>query len=319
MQTAESPVVNSPQLLSPKPVRVAKPTLTPALALSPRGSPRATTRTLPPPPSPDPHKPSPRPEPKSQAQARAPPLPKPRRSQSVVATRPQSEGPTRRLDTPPSLPRRRAAPPSPAPPGHGAGGGFSNSLQLDSLTSAIMAGSLASSRHSTGGSAAPVGLPRRQRSPRLLSTLRPASGAHDDEAQRPQPRGHGHKLQRGKHAHHEGSRKRWRDALTARERKRYEAVWASNRGLLLGPAAHERVANVVVRDVWRRSRLPDDELAEVWELVDRARQGALSRHEFVVGMWLIDQRLRGRKLPPRVSDSVWGSVNGATVRRPRGG
>jgi hypothetical protein len=68
------------------------------------------------------------------------------------------------------------------------------------------------------------------------------------------------------------------------------------------------VVNVVVRDIWARSRLPADELAEVWELVDRAGRGALGRDEFVVGLWLIDQRLRGRKIPARVGQSVWESV-----------
>ncbi|KAK0711389.1 hypothetical protein B0H67DRAFT_470112, partial [Lasiosphaeris hirsuta] len=110
--------------------------------------------------------------------------------------------------------------------------------------------------------------------------------------------------------HSEGSRRRWRDAVSVRERRRYEAVWASNRGLFLeGSAAEaEMVVNVVVRDIWGRSRLPADELSEVWELVDRRGEGALDRQEFVVGMWLIDQRLRGRKIPARVGESVWDSV-----------
>ncbi|KAK4152068.1 increased rDNA silencing protein 4 [Chaetomidium leptoderma] len=138
-----------------------------------------------------------------------------------------------------------------------------------------------------------------------------------------------------KHAHHEGSRRRWRDEITPRERRRYEAVWASNRGLFLkvgwglvwleqqqqqegeidrgrafdGPEA-ELVVNVVVRDIWGRSRLPADELAEVWDLVDRGQRGALGKDEFVVGLWLVDQRLRGRKIPARVSQSVWDSAGG---------
>lgn len=128
------------------------------------------------------------------------------------------------------------------------------------------------------------------------------------------------KLHKGKHAHHEGARKKWREEVTPRERKRYEAVWASNRGLLLDlPNAPEEamngesseyVLNTVVREIWKRSRLPADELAEVWDLVDRKGEGVLGRQEFVVGMWLIDQRLRGRKIPAKVSDSVWGSANG---------
>jgi hypothetical protein len=146
---------------------------------------------------------------------------------------------------------------------------------------------------------------------------------------------HKHKLSRGKHAHHEGSRKKWRDEVTPRERKRYEAVWASNRGMLLPPTAAssssvnittggghrdstELVANIIVRELWRRSRLPEDELAEVWDLVDRHKSGWLGRQEFVVGMWLIDQRLKGRKIPRKVSDSVWSSANGVRVMKPKG-
>jgi len=77
-----------------------------------------------------------------------------------------------------------------------------------------------------------------------------------------------------------------------------------------GQPEADLVVNVVVRDIWSRSRLPADELAEVWDLVDRSRRGALGRDEFVVGMWLIDQRLRGRKIPARVGRSVWDSVAG---------
>lgn len=133
---------------------------------------------------------------------------------------------------------------------------------------------------------------------------------------------------RKKHAHHEGARKRWREEITAHERQRYEGVWASNRGLLLYELnavinglrdvdISQLVANVVVRDIWARSRLPFDELAEVWDLVDTQSRGALDKSQFVVGMWLIDQRLRGRKIPRKVSDSVWGSAKGVRVMGPK--
>lgn len=148
--------------------------------------------------------------------------------------------------------------------------------------------------------------------------------------------------------HHEGDRKRWRDRVTERERKRYEGVWAANKGLLVdldlailegsaeksepqsqqgqqqqqqqqplratsSVSPSELVVNVVVRDIWERSRLPRDVLEEVWDLVARPGATALNREEFVVGMWLIDQRLKGRKLPVKVSPSVWQSV-----RHPQG-
>ncbi|KAG6051740.1 hypothetical protein E4U39_007352 [Claviceps sp. Clav50 group G5] len=215
-----------------------------------------------------------------------------------------------------------------------------SNLPLDTLTNAIMASSLASARltpHNTGSSLPPPILPQRHKSPRLLQTLRQPQRHEDHDPERVKI-AHRHKLSSNKHAHHEGARKRWRDQVTQRERKRYEAVWASNRGLLLllplsqgqvhvqvnggepsGPnRAHksECVSNVVVRELWKRSRLPQDELMEVWELVDRGHDGMLTRQEFVVGMWLIDQRLKGRKMPARVSESVWHSANGVRLLQP---
>jgi hypothetical protein len=122
--------------------------------------------------------------------------------------------------------------------------------------------------------------------------------------------------------HHEGDRRRWRDKITERERKRYEGVWAANRGLLLdydldylgldsrsdGSPASDLVVNVIARDIWERSRLPRDVLEEIWDLVAQPAVKTLNREEFVVGLWLIDQRLKGRKLPVKVSQSVWSSV-----------
>ncbi|KAJ4415406.1 Increased rDNA silencing protein [Gnomoniopsis sp. IMI 355080] len=241
-------------------------------------------------------------------------------------------------------------------------------LTLDSLSSAIMAGSLASARHtpsSLNDGRTPPPLPpsrrkgatstkhqsnsRRASPHRMKHTLRqPKSLSDDEEARRPY---HKKSLNNKKHAHHEGSRRRWREEITEREKKRYEAVWASNRGKLLvpmqqncsdpdrHPASHQRpreplrnesyeelsehVANVIVKDIWSRSRLPEPELAEVWDLVyghGRASgtvlHGALNKQEFVVGMWLIDQRLRGRKIPPRVTESVWDSAKGLRVLTP---
>ncbi|OAA69770.1 EPS15 domain-containing protein [Cordyceps fumosorosea ARSEF 2679] len=342
---------STPEVLSPKPTRIARAaslrsgTPPPTIILRP-------TSDIQSPPLPDPKKRSP-------AEKRAPTPPKPRNSQRLAPARPASGRPRGNSDTrltratpvnsmwglpivssttsntpkaskpqpPPSRresivsappspthdpPRRRPTQPSPPSP-----------RQLNSMTNAIMASSLASSRltpHSTGSSPLPPPpLPMRQRSPHLLQTLRrPQSEPEDDHHQGRQRKAHRHRLHGSKHTHHEGSRRRWRDQVTDKERKRYEALWASNRGLLLhgGAELSDCVADVVVRDIWRRSRLPAEELAEVWELVDRGRAGRLTRQEFVVGMFLIDQRLRGRKLPPKVSDSIWGSVNGVTVLKP---
>jgi len=117
-----------------------------------------------------------------------------------------------------------------------------------------------------------------------------------------------HLMKKHPNKHHEGDRKRWRDEVTERERKRYEAVWASNKGLYVEKGMENNVCNLVVRDIFSRSRLHTDVLEEVYALVDRNRNGSLEKEEFVVGLWLVDQRLKGRKLPIKVSDSVWRSV-----------
>ncbi|RYP13635.1 hypothetical protein DL767_010645 [Monosporascus sp. MG133] len=250
-------------------------------------------------------------------------------------------------------------------------------IPLSSLTNAIMAGSLANSRLTPSKppqKTSPTPPSSRRPTPRLRQTLRQPASKSDDEGTRRRHHHH-HRAKKAfgksnKHAHQEGQRKRWREEITARERKRYEGVWASNRGYLLDRAAdnahpnpdrnqnrsqgqgqsqnqgpktphrgepsgaaepeknnehppsedgRDLVANVVVRDIWARSRLPFDELAEVWDLVDRRGRGALDKTEFVVGMWLIDQRLRGRKIPRKVGDSVWWSANGVHVKGPKGG
>ncbi|CAF9938823.1 MAG: Increased rDNA silencing protein [Heterodermia speciosa] len=144
----------------------------------------------------------------------------------------------------------------------------------------------------------------------MRQTLRTAKKGEEEEELYKARRTHFMKKHPNKH--HEGDRKRWRDSVSEAERKRYEGVWAANKNLLHPPEAtatsQNPVLDIVVRDIWRRSRLPDDVLEEIWNLVDTARGGALGKNEFVVGMWLIDQRLKGRKLPARVSESVWGSV-----------
>ncbi|RDA90434.1 hypothetical protein CP533_5247, partial [Ophiocordyceps camponoti-saundersi (nom. inval.)] len=132
----------------------------------------------------------------------------------------------------------------------------------------------------------------------LRTSLRPSSptGPSPNTKTPPSQKTHRKSLKGGKHAHNEGSRKRWQDTIPPRERKRYEAVWASNRGSLLSQPSptssqginedeNDFVANIVVRNIWRRSRLTDEELAEVWDLVDRRGEGVLSRVEFVLYAW----------------------------------
>ncbi|KAF8421080.1 hypothetical protein EV426DRAFT_536872 [Tirmania nivea] len=107
--------------------------------------------------------------------------------------------------------------------------------------------------------------------------------------------------------------------IAEKDRKRYEGVWAANRGYLMHTLAlppdemaetlAEGVHPLVVRELWGRSRLGREMLAEVWRLVDRGGKGWLGREEFVVGMWLVDRGLEGRKAPMGgVGGGVWGSA-----------
>lgn len=143
-------------------------------------------------------------------------------------------------------------------------------------------------------------------------------------------------LKRHPNKHHEGDRKRWRDAVTERERKRYEGLWAANKGIHCSytraeqalidrsPESEEaqelredlrdQVSGIVVRDIWQRSRLPNSTLETVWDLVDHDCVGRLAKDEFVVGMFLIDYCLKGRKLPIKVGESVWASVRGVGIK-----
>lgn len=156
----------------------------------------------------------------------------------------------------------------------------------------------------------------RQKPVQLRTTMRKeAAESSSDEGRGKYGRGRKHYMRKHPNKHREGSRKRWRDRLTEAERKRYEGVWSTNRNKALAQQvgrgsieAEDDVLDLVVRDIWSRSRLPASVLGEIWDLVDRRRVRRLTREEFVVGLWLIDQSLKGRKVPARVMESVWASV-----------
>lgn len=154
--------------------------------------------------------------------------------------------------------------------------------------------------------------------------------------------------------------------LTDQEKKRYEGIWASNKGnymsqvviklhgvnyetqkdpkeeakmehsrtaALLSAAAvedsnyngnnslhnldsveiNQLICGPVVKRIWKRSRLPSDTLEKIWNLIDFRRDGTLNKNEFLVGMWLVDQCLYGRKLPKKVDNVVWDSLGGIGV------
>ncbi|KAK7541095.1 uncharacterized protein J3D65DRAFT_617467 [Phyllosticta citribraziliensis] len=212
----------------------------------------------------------------------------------------------------------------------------------DSLANAIVGASLATSRTSTPATAPPPPAPRRgghqskhhlksrsrnpspqKRPGHLLQTLRkePSSSDDSDSGRDMKHKKKRHFRPKHPNKHKEGSRKRWRERVTERERKRYDGVWAANRGEFLPQEYQDCVHGFVVKDIWSRSRLPSHVLEVIWDLVDHHGIGVLSKEEFVVGLWVIDQALKGRKVPVNIQESVWESVRGlgVKVRKVRGG
>ncbi|CAI4044617.1 hypothetical protein SUVZ_10G1170 [Saccharomyces uvarum] len=118
--------------------------------------------------------------------------------------------------------------------------------------------------------------------------------------------------------------------ITEQERKRYESMWVSNRYLYLRllpwwptltnednelnlqPLSLPQdglMFNLVVKDIWNRSNLPTDLLIQIYNMVDTRKDGTLDRKSFIVGMWLVDQCLYGRKLTNELDQRVWSSVD----------
>ncbi|KAJ3338387.1 Epidermal growth factor receptor substrate 15 [Gonapodya sp. JEL0774] len=73
-------------------------------------------------------------------------------------------------------------------------------------------------------------------------------------------------------------------------RRRYDQVFDGmhSGGTMTGP-------DVVA--VWSRSMLEPEELKRIWDLSDLDRDGLLTRSEFALGMYLIDERLGGKPIP----------------------
>lgn len=196
-------------------------------------------------------------------------------------------------------------------------------MKVDSLANTIVAASLASSR-APSPTKIPKPQPRRHMSHSLFhnhhsrgqmsrtpspakamrQTMRESLPSDEDMEYKKK----GILMRKHPHKHHEADRRRYRAVVTERERRRYDGVWAANKGLWMDANSSDSVLNLVVRDIWSRSRLPDDVLADIWDLVSVLGSDRLRRSEFIVGMWLIDQRLKGRKLPVVVSESLWNSV-----------
>ncbi|KAG0738893.1 hypothetical protein G6F62_004705 [Rhizopus arrhizus] len=80
--------------------------------------------------------------------------------------------------------------------------------------------------------------------------------------------------------------------VTAQEKKQFDTYFdkidSNHMGYIQGKEAVE---------FFKNSKLPETELAHIWDLSDIQQRGSLSRDEFAVAMHLIHKRLRGEALP----------------------
>ena len=109
--------------------------------------------------------------------------------------------------------------------------------------------------------------------------------------------------------------------ITCREYSRYEGVWivnciskarfesfkwGKNCEFQNGKRDEEDVMlSSTVKEIWDRSELPQSILGEIYSLVDSTHDWMLQKREFIVGMWLVDQSLYGRRLPSAVDENIW--------------
>ncbi|KAI8638865.1 hypothetical protein BD408DRAFT_422384 [Parasitella parasitica] len=68
-------------------------------------------------------------------------------------------------------------------------------------------------------------------------------------------------------------------------------------------------------EFFKNSRLPETDLAHVWDLADIQQKGALSRDEFAVAMHLIHKRLAGEQLPQILPKTLIPPSNRPTIQQ----
>ncbi|KAF9585364.1 hypothetical protein BGW38_002703 [Lunasporangiospora selenospora] len=84
-------------------------------------------------------------------------------------------------------------------------------------------------------------------------------------------------------------------------RKRYEDLFRSS-------CSSERIDGHKVHAIFVRSRLDSKTLAQIWNMVDVDNTGRLTKAQFCMGLYLIDERLSSGLIPLEVSDELWVSV-----------
>ncbi|KAI9314147.1 hypothetical protein BX666DRAFT_505079 [Dichotomocladium elegans] len=87
--------------------------------------------------------------------------------------------------------------------------------------------------------------------------------------------------------------------ISKHQRQQFDAIFdrldMHHTGLLPGGEAG---------NFFKNSRLPEAELARIWDLADSEQRGQLTRHEFAIAMFLIQKRLAGESLPNSLPASL---------------
>ncbi|KAG2235262.1 hypothetical protein INT48_004729, partial [Thamnidium elegans] len=87
--------------------------------------------------------------------------------------------------------------------------------------------------------------------------------------------------------------------VSAQEKQQFDAYFNK-----IDSAKAELIQGKEAVEFFKNSRLPEAELAHIWDLSDIQQRGALSRDEFAVAMYLIHKRLAGDQLPQTLPKSL---------------
>ncbi|KAI8581454.1 hypothetical protein K450DRAFT_233170 [Umbelopsis ramanniana AG] len=87
--------------------------------------------------------------------------------------------------------------------------------------------------------------------------------------------------------------------ISPEDRKKYDTFFDK-----IDVGKHGYIQGGDAVEFFQNSRLPDADLAHIWDLADRHERGRLSKEEFAIAMYLIHKRLKGDALPTILPSSL---------------
>lgn len=106
-------------------------------------------------------------------------------------------------------------------------------------------------------------------------------------------------------------------SLSPEDRAKYYGTWQS-----VNPSS-DLLEGEKARDVFQKSRLPIDQLGQIWALTDTRQRGALDSTEFIVAMHLVQSMMNGSikslpgQLPPGLFEAASNGPSSGSVRSQR--